>query len=97
MVNFSFEANKYFNDAEPWSIKNSDQERMKNILFTISEQIKNLSILLSPIMPHSTNKVLMAMNIKKEEIMIKNINNLKCFDHNVELKKLDILFNKIEK
>ena len=97
VVNFSFEANKYFNDAEPWSVKNTDKERMNNILFTISEQIKNLSILLNPIIPQSTNKVLTAMNLKKEDIHIKNINNLDCFDHNIELKKLDILFNKIEK
>ena len=51
VVNFSFEANKYFNDSEPWLFKKKDPERMNTILFTIVEQIKNISILLNPIIP----------------------------------------------
>ena len=34
VVNFSFEANKYFNDSEPWLFKKKDPERMKTILNT---------------------------------------------------------------
>ena len=49
VVEYSFDANKYFNDAEPWSFKNKDIERMNAIIFTIIIQIKNISILLSPI------------------------------------------------
>ena len=40
VVNFSFAANKYFNDSEPWSLKNNDLERMETILYTICEQLK---------------------------------------------------------
>ena len=36
------------------------------------------------------------MNVKKENISIDQINNLKCFDHDSELQELDILFRKIE-
>ena len=56
VVNFSFEANKYFNDSEPWTFKKKDPVRMNEILFTIVEQIKNISILLNPIIPISTKK-----------------------------------------
>ena len=45
VVNFSFEANKYFNDSEPWSLRKKNPERMNAILHTIVEQIKNISIL----------------------------------------------------
>ena len=96
VVGYSFEANKYFNDLEPWSVKKNDPERMYAILFTISEQIKNISILLNSIIPISTGKVLETMNIKKDKILISEIDNLECFDHDKELKELDILFNKIE-
>ena len=48
VVGFSFDANKYFNDSEPWSVKKKDTDRMKTILFTIVQQIKNISILLNP-------------------------------------------------
>ena len=36
------------------------------------------------------------MNIKKENRSINQITSLDCFDHDKELKDLDILFNKIE-
>jgi Methionyl-tRNA synthetase len=48
VVGFSFEANKYFNDSEPWAVKKTNPERMNTILHTITEQIKNISILLNP-------------------------------------------------
>ena len=35
VVKFSFDANKYFNDSEPWAIKKKDPERMNAIIFTI--------------------------------------------------------------
>ena len=96
VVNFSFEANKYFNDLEPWAVKKSDPKRMNTILFTITQQIKNISILLNPIIPYSTQKVFDTLNIKKEEIKIENIKNYDLFNHEQELKKLEILFTKIE-
>jgi methionyl-tRNA synthetase len=96
VVSFSFEANKYFNDSEPWSEKKKNPLRMETILFTISEQIKNISILLNPIIPEATGKILDIMNIKKEDIKINSINKKNLINHNIELKELKILFKKIE-
>ena len=73
VVNFSFEANKYFNDSEPWTFKKKDPERMNTILYTIVEQIKNISIFLNPIIPISTKKVLNTINISDKDILIENI------------------------
>ena len=96
VVNFSFEANKYFNDSEPWSLKTKDPERMNTILNTILEQIKNISILLNPIIPISTKKVLDTINLSDKDISIDNIKKDDIFNYNLELKNLDILFKKIE-
>ena len=96
VVGFSFDANKYFNDSEPWAVKKTDTERMKNILFTIMEQIKNISILLNPIIPIATNKVLGAMNISNQNINLDKIRDENIFDHDKELNNLEILFTKIE-
>ena len=96
VVNFSFEANKYFNDSEPWLFKKKDPERMNMVLYTIVEQIKNISILLNPIIPISTKKVLNTINIPDKDISIKNIEKDNVLNCNIELKSLDILFKKIE-
>ena len=96
VVEFSFNANKYFNDLEPWALKKTNVERMNSILYTIVTQIKNISILLSPIIPISSDKILDIMNIKKEDRLLKSINNKDIFNHNLEFKKTSILFKKIE-
>ena len=69
---------------------------MNTILFVICEQIKNISILLSPIIPISANKVFKTLNIKDENKSLDQINSLNSFNHDIELKELDILFTKIE-
>ena len=96
VVGFSFDGNKYFNDSEPWSVKKKDPERMQTILFTIVQQIKNISILLNPIIPNATNKVLSILNFSNENIKIDKINDDNCLNHDKELDNLEILFNKIE-
>ena len=96
VVSFSFEANKYFNDSEPWALKKIDPSRMETILNVISNQIINISILLNPIIPEATSKTLNTMNIDIKNIKIDSINDLNIIKHDKELKNLEILFKKID-
>ena len=63
---------------------------------SIVTQIKNISILLSPIIPISTNKILDILNLKNEERLISAISEKNTFDYEQELKKAEILFKKID-
>jgi len=96
VVDFSFDANKYFNDLQPWALKKTNIERMNTILYTVVSLIKNISILLNPIIPISSDKILDIMNLKKNERLVSAINTNDIFDHNLEFKKTSILFKKIE-
>ena len=96
VVSFSFDANKYFNDSEPWAVKKNNPERMNAILFTIVEQIKNISILLNPIIPNATNKVLAMINISTKNISIDKIKDNNILNNEKEIGNLEILFTKIE-
>ena len=96
VVEYSFNANKYFNDSEPWAVKKIDQIRMNTILFTIIDQIKNISILLNPIIPLATNKVLDTLNIEEDQRCLDSIQNSNILNHDKELKKFSILFKKVE-
>ena len=69
---------------------------MNAILHTIVEQIKNISILLYPIIPISSKKVLNSINISDKDILIENIKKDNLLDNSKKLKDLDILFKKIE-
>ncbi len=96
VVSFSFDANKYFNDSEPWAVKKKDPERMNAILFTIVEQIKNISILLNPIIPKATKKILTLINISDKNIRIDQIKDNNTLNNKKEIGNLEILFTKIE-
>ena len=96
VVGFSFDANKYFNDLEPWAVKKKDPDRMNTILFTIVEQIKNISILLNPIIPNATKKILSMINLSSQNISINKINDEMILNNKKELGNLEILFTKIE-
>ncbi len=96
VISYSFDANKYFNDSQPWALKKTDIDRMNTILFTILEQIKNISILLNPIIPIATNKALNILNIPIEKRSIENIKNQNIFNFDKELNEHEILFKKVE-
>ncbi len=68
---------------------------MNAILSTIVEQIKNISILLNPIIPNATNKVLSMINISTENISIDKIKDNNILNNEKEIGNLEILFTKI--
>ena len=96
VIEFSFNANKYFNDQEPWSLKKGNPERMNVIIYNILNQIKSISILLNPIMPESTNKVLSILGINNKDRTIKTIENSEYLKPGKSINKFEILFKKIE-
>ena len=96
VIEFSFNANKYFNDQEPWSLKKSNPERMNTVIYNILNQIKSISILLNPIMPDSTDKILSVLGIEKKYRVLKTIENLKFLKSGNTINKSEILFKKIE-
>jgi methionyl-tRNA synthetase len=50
-------ANKYFDSSEPWLTRISDPERCSDTLFNCVQIIANLSVLLQPFLPFSSEKV----------------------------------------
>tara|TARA_Y100000590_G_scaffold263255_1_gene295418 strand:+ start:1343 stop:2881 length:1539 start_codon:yes stop_codon:yes gene_type:complete len=95
VINLSFLTNKYINDEEPWKLFKTDKEKMNNILHISLEQIAKITILLNPIIPDSTTKVLEALNIKKELRNLSFLDGEIIIPDGLEIKKLNILFKKI--
>ena len=95
VIDISFLTNKYINDEEPWKLKKDNIEKMNNILHTALEQIAKISILLNPIIPTVSTRVLDALNV---EIKLRNLSFLdgkNVISNEVVIQKLDILFKKI--
>ena len=96
VIEYSFDSNKYFNDSEPWTLKKIDKKKMESVLYSIVEQIKNISILLLPIIPNSSNKILDIINVNNDLRVISEINNSAGLNHDKELGNIEILFKKVE-
>ena len=95
VVNISFLTNKYINDEEPWKLKNANAEKMNNILHISLEQIAKISILLNPIIPNASTKVMDALNINSTFRNYSFLDGKNIIADKIEIKKLDILFKKI--
>ncbi len=94
IVDQMFLANKYFNDQAPWK-KKSDVKRLNTIIYVSLELIRKISILLYPVMPNSSLKVLKIFNMKENSLKVDSIKNNKYLKPNLKISKLNILFGKI--
>ncbi len=52
------ECNRYFTAQEPWKLKKADPSRMATVLYVTVELIRQVAILLQPVMPGSMERLL---------------------------------------
>jgi methionyl-tRNA synthetase len=96
IVSALFEANKYFNDQEPWK-KKDDKDRLNTIVYTSLEMIRKITFMLYPIIPDSTEKALKIFNLNSDDINFESIASHNQLKKGSKINKIDILFKKIEK
>ena len=96
VVNCLFEANKYFNDQEPWK-KKDDRIRLNTIVYTSLEIIRKISFLLYPVIPESSLKALKIFDIVENEVKLNTIPDNEYLIKGNKINQIDILFKKIEK
>jgi len=59
-------ANKYFNDSAPWETRKSDFARCQTTLNICLQIVKDLAILMSPIMPDSSERLISMLRLEDE-------------------------------
>ena len=96
IVNSLFDANKYFNDQEPWN-KKKDLIRLNTIVYTTLEIVRKISYMLYPIIPESSLKALKIFSIDEKQIEFSSLENHNYLKKNMNINKIEILFKKIEK
>ena len=96
IISALFEANKYFNDQEPWK-KKDDKGRLNTIVYTSLEMIRKISFMLYPIIPDSIDKALKIFNLNSKDITFGSIASHNYLRAGSDINKIDILFKKIEK
>ena len=96
IINRLFEANKYFNDQEPWN-KKDNLIRLNTIVYTTLEIVRKVSYMLYPIIPQSSINALKIFRINEDEITFSSLSNHNYLKAGTDINKINILFKKIEK
>jgi len=94
-MNIVRDANKYFNDSEPWKAVKENKERAETTINTCLQLVHSFAVLFSPILPFSSEKMLLMLNKGKEDFSWGKAGDA-CFKSGHKLNKPEILFTKIE-
>ncbi len=89
IMHLSATGNKYFQDNEPWK----DPKKAKTTLYICANLCKDLALLMQPIIPNSSKKLLELLNCKEESYAKLSKFTIKP---NQSIKKPQYLFSKIE-
>ena len=61
------DANRYVDGTAPWGLKKTDPDRMGEVLAVLAETIRQIAILVQPIMPEAASKILDQLAVTDEE------------------------------
>lgn len=60
-------ANKYIDDTAPWTLnKNGEVEKLKTVMYNLAEVLRQVTILISPVMPNVAAKVWQQLGLSAE-------------------------------
>ena len=89
------DANKYFNDAEPWKAVKENKERCETIINICLQLVHTFAVLFSPILPFSSEKMLHMLNTGDKNFSWEKSAEF-CLKTGNKLNRPEILFTKIE-
>jgi len=67
-------ANKYFQDSQPWKLKNDNPQKANEVIRDLTYIVRDLAVLIEPYMPASASKIASFLGLKfKENLNWENI------------------------
>jgi methionyl-tRNA synthetase len=89
-------ANKYFQDSQPWRLKDEDTEKAGSVIRDLTFIVRDLSILIKPYMPQAAGKIASFFNLKHgKDFGWKDIGRAEGLPDNAPVKN-EVLFAKLE-
>ena len=87
-------SNKYIDEQAPWNLKNDNAARMNVVLYCLLESIRQIGILIQPIMPSSANKILDIFGLDSSQRFFNKLGSKLLVG--TDLIKQDVMFPRIE-
>ena len=92
-------ANKYIDETMPWILAKdeSKKERLATVLYNLTESLRFVSVLISPFMPNTPNKIFSQLGIKEDELKtLESLNNFRGIKPGTKVEKGGIIFPRVE-
>ncbi|WP_455475394.1 methionine--tRNA ligase [Bartonella sp. B17] len=70
-------ANRYFANEQPWSLRKNNPERFFTVLYVTVETLRRIGIMLLPFMPQSASKLLDSLAISEKDRLLHHVTNSK--------------------
>ena len=95
IFNFLRECNKYIDDTTPWVLAKEEKlERLQTVLYNLLESIRISSVLLTPFVPTTTEKIFKQLNTNLNTY--DTLNEFGALENNHKLGQIEVLFKRIE-
>ena len=89
-------SNKYIDEQAPWKLRKTDPDRMHTVLYTLLETIRCIGILLQPIMPGSSEKILNQLAVDTSKRSFAALNSNDGLEAGTSLQKPNPIFPRFE-
>lgn len=96
VVNLAKRSNKYIDETMPWALaKDEDKKaRLGTVLYNLLESIRFISVLLSPFMPETSEKIFAQMNCETKDY--DSLSSFGATKEGVTVGKAEALFQRID-
>jgi len=90
------ESNRYMDQQAPWALKKENPERMGTVLYVVMEVLRNVAILLQPVMPESMSLLLSQLSIPEDERNFTSLGTTKSMVSGSTIQKPEGVFPRFE-
>ena len=91
-------ANKYIDETEPWVLAKDEanKERLKGVLYNLTESIRYISTLISPFLPETSEKINSQFKFTADMITLESLKTFGSLDFSLNVERGAVMFPRID-
>ncbi len=86
------QCNRHINEQAPWNLKKTNPTYMHVVLYTLAEALRNIGILLQPVMPQSMDNLLSQLKVPQDQRTMSHIGPEHALEFGLKLDKPESIF-----
>ncbi len=97
IIHITERANIYIDHEAPWTLRKSNPKKMQEILYTLLESLRYISIMLQPFIPNSASKMLNQLNVPENQRSFSHLSKEFAIKSGQELVEPTPIFFRLDK